>query len=171
MRAIAIIEAIALTTFMSNPELSAVSFAQKPANRGPVVKLPTIGNVYLNDPIVPGGNFCWYEATHGGARVPDEYEIVEGIINLARKLQPIRAKLKKPIHITSWYRPGNINAAVGGARDSRHLYGDAVDFWVDGLMGYELYDMLDSTWDGGLGQYQSLPYIIHLDARGYQSRW
>ncbi|PZO18524.1 MAG: hypothetical protein DCF25_09655 [Leptolyngbya foveolarum] len=40
----------------------------------------------------------------------------------------------RAIHITSGYRDSYSNRSVGGARDSRHIYGGgAVDFWVEGL--------------------------------------
>ena len=42
--------------------------APKPTGR--YVKLPGFqGNFYLSNPIIPGGNFTWGEATHGGSRI------------------------------------------------------------------------------------------------------
>ena len=42
-------------------------------------------------------------------------------------LQPIRDRYGKPIIITSGYRCRALNKAVGGARNSDHLYGCAAD--------------------------------------------
>jgi hypothetical protein len=43
-------------------------------------------------------------------------------------LQPIRSALGVPLVITSGYRPPWLNKIIGGAKDSRHLYGCAADF-------------------------------------------
>ena len=48
-------------------------------------------------------------------------------------LQPIRDKLKKPMLITSGYRNSEINKLVGGASNSQHTKGQAVDFVVNGM--------------------------------------
>lgn len=42
-------------------------------------------------------------------------------------LNPARAKLGKPIYITSGYRSPELNAAVGGAANSQHTTGEAAD--------------------------------------------
>lgn len=42
-------------------------------------------------------------------------------------LQPLR-EIVGPINITSGYRCPEVNAIVGGARSSQHLYGQAIDF-------------------------------------------
>lgn len=47
-------------------------------------------------------------------------------------LQPTREWYGKPIHINSGYRCKALNKAVGGATNSNHLYGYAVD-----LVGYD----------------------------------
>lgn len=151
------------------PELAAVSFAQKPVDRGPTIKIPQIGNVYLGDPVVPGGSLFWYECTHGGKRIPETAEVVNGMIRLARKLQPLRIEIGKPFFVTSWYRPQRINAEVGGAWDSRHMYGDAIDFYIKEYSADEMYEIFHPIWDGGLGTYPQKG-VLHLDAWEY-ARW
>ena len=54
---------------------------------------------------------------------------------------------------------------------SRYIVGDAIDFYCDGLTGRQLYWALDPWWTGGLGRYTQFPYLCHLDARDYRSRW
>jgi hypothetical protein len=45
-------------------------------------------------------------------------------------LQPLRDKYGKPINITSGYRSTKLNSAIGGAKNSQHCLGQAVDFTV-----------------------------------------
>lgn len=42
-------------------------------------------------------------------------------------LDPLRAKLGKPVRVTSGYRPEMLNNAVGGSKTSAHRYGLAAD--------------------------------------------
>lgn len=48
-------------------------------------------------------------------------------------LEPLRLVLGCPMHINSWFRFDLLNAAVGGAVDSRHKLGVAADFVCPGL--------------------------------------
>lgn len=54
-------------------------------------------------------------------------------------LQPIRERLKKPMIITSGYRNKEVNKLVGGAENSQHTKGQAVDFVVRGMSPYQVY--------------------------------
>lgn len=55
----------------------------------------------------------------------------EGIDNLKRLcetvLEPVRVRYGKPIIVTSGYRSPSVNRAVGGAKNSEHIYGSAAD--------------------------------------------
>lgn len=46
---------------------------------------------------------------------------------IANVLQPLRDKYGKPIIVDSGYRCPKLNQAVGGAKTSQHLYGQAAD--------------------------------------------
>ncbi|HEY9888601.1 MAG TPA: D-Ala-D-Ala carboxypeptidase family metallohydrolase [Candidatus Obscuribacterales bacterium] len=128
-------------------------------------------NLQLGLSIVPSGSFTWAEATRGGTRLPPDQATVEAIVRIATLAQEARDRIGRPFLITSWYRPASVNARVGGATMSRHIIGDAIDFYCDGLTGLQLYWALDPWWPGGLGRYTQFPYLCHLDARGYRSRW
>lgn len=152
-----------------------ITFKDKPQSAQPI-SIVGRGVVDLNDPVVPGAtpNVLWYEVTHGGERLPPNHQIREGMEQIARLAQRARDEvIQKPLMFTSGYRSPEINASVGGAANSRYLYGDALDFYVDGLSGSQLYQMLDSWLGdrGGLGKYRNQPYICHLDARGSNARW
>lgn len=127
--------------------------------------------VELNSPIIANGNFSWSEATKGGTRVPEDQVTVGRIIRIATALEEVRKFLGgHPMKVHSWYRPPSVNRAVGGAADSRHLYGDAVDFSLTSIAPFTVYEKLDGWWGGrgGLGKGRS---FTHIDLRGYKSRW
>lgn len=140
-----------------------------PRKRGRGIRVPGVGLVGTNDPIISGGNFTWGEATKGGTRIPSSSTISRRIIAMARRLEQVRSRLgNRPMRITSWYRPPAVNRAVGGARNSTHLSGHGVDFIVVGLSARSAQRILDPWWPGGLGYG---PNFTHLDNRGYRARW
>lgn len=128
-------------------------------------------NIQLHAAIIPNGNFTWAEATHGGSRMPTNQATVDAMVRIAAMAQQIRDRIGRPMRVTSWYRPPEVNRAVGGASQSRHMVGDAIDFYCDGLTGDQIYRALDPWWSGGLGRYRSYPALCHIDARGYRARW
>ncbi|MEO0768183.1 MAG: D-Ala-D-Ala carboxypeptidase family metallohydrolase [Cyanobacteria bacterium J06649_4] len=143
----------------------------KPAPTGPF-RLPGFRSTfYLSEPIIPNGNFTWAEATKNGNRIPVSRDVVYGIIRIARVMEEVRSRLgDRPIRVNSWYRDPTTNRAVGGARYSRHLSGDAIDFVVIGVHAYTVYDRLNSWW-GSQGGLASSSIFTHIDARGYYARW
>ena len=48
-------------------------------------------------------------------------------------LQPLREAIGRPIVISSGYRSPKLNAAVGGAKESAHMLGQAADLVVPGM--------------------------------------
>ena len=57
-------------------------------------------------------------------------------------LDPLREAYGKPIYVSSGYRCKELNAAVGGAKNSQHLTGMAADTYVKGESNAVLYDIL-----------------------------
>lgn len=156
----------------ANPESDPViSFNQKPKDRGRLIKVPGISSgVYLNEPISSvSPNFFWYEATHGGTRIPANSTQTEYIIRIAKAAQQARSRIGKPFKITSWYRPEPFNRNAGGAKNSTHLLGMAIDFLVDGMTGRQLAAAV-GNWQGGMGIYRKFPNLLHLDI-GMVRRW
>lgn len=54
--------------------------------------------------------------------------LYESLRDTALGLERIRALLDAPIHISSGYRSPELNKRIGGARNSQHVMGQAVDF-------------------------------------------
>jgi hypothetical protein len=144
---------------------------QPPQYSGIPFQLPgNVSTFYTDQPIIPGGNFTWGEATKNATRIPATVQIVDNIIALARQLQRAREQLRRPFQVNSWYRPPAENAAVGGASRSYHLTGRAADVEVSGLSGRQVANLVFSWWPGGIGIYSHLPNVIHLDT-GPRRTW
>lgn len=142
--------------------------------------LPSGNNVYSITPIYPGSNFTWGEATKKCTRsIQDLYldrilvvsaiQVERSIIETAKQLDRLRAKLdNRPLHINSWYRSQAVNARVGGAKYSRHQYGDAVDLRSDYFAPRKIYNLAEPDHLGGIGCYYN---FVHIDWRGNKARW
>lgn len=126
-------------------------------------------NFKLDDGVVPGGWLTWNEVTHGGVRLPKTKEQSNNAIELCKRIQPYRTKIGKPFIVTSCFRPDPYNKQVGGAKQSKHLTLEAIDFYVDGFTNKKLASYF-SDWNGGLGIYTYDDYIIHIDL-GEKRQW
>ncbi|MGF1570510.1 MAG: D-Ala-D-Ala carboxypeptidase family metallohydrolase [Nodosilinea sp.] len=171
------------TELGNNPNDKNPGQPANPVDRGIPLSFPGFtGTYYSNDPIYPTnqygkrGNFTWGEAVHanrstGFYRKPANNGVVYGILNVAKVMEEIRKRYgDKPIQINSWYRDPATNAAVGGASQSRHLSGDAVDFVVPGVSCFDVFAQLDPWW-GNRGGLASSSVFTHIDTRGYKARW
>ena len=92
-------------------------------------------------------------------------------------LQAIREHFNKPVTITSGYRTGTHNTAVGGSKSSQHLLGKAADIQVadttvEAVAAYA--ESLMPDW-GGVGRYPvkagRTKGWVHVDTRPNKSRW
>lgn len=91
-------------------------------------------------------------------------DIEANILRLARELDKIRDDWGSGIIVTSWYRPPAVNQAVGGASNSQHLYGRAVDIKPASKDLTQFQSFLDRYWYGALG-YGANKGFVHLDTR------
>ncbi len=94
---------------------------------------------------------------------------------LAAFLERVRVQFGgKPIVVTSGYRPPSINAQVGGASNSEHLYKPgcgAVDFVIEDADMMAVQRWCDQNWPYSLGY--AAPQFIHLGIRNSRAkvRW
>lgn len=81
-------------------------------------------------------------------------------------LERLRARVGRPLRIVSGYRCPAHNAAVGGARGSRHKAGDAADI----PSGYASARLAAECGAVGIGTKGS--WAVHVDTRpGGPARW
>ena len=87
---------------------------------------------------------------------------------LIEYLQKIRNHFNAPINVNSGYRCEKHNAAVGGASQSKHKYGQAADIVVKGVAPLKVAQYAESLGILGIGQY---PNFVHIDTRTTKSYW
>lgn len=123
--------------------------------------------------LIPGTrNFRCGEITRNGTRPLPSLAHAQRAQQAAMALQAIRDTYNRPCHVISWYRDPATNRAVGGASKSRHMEGDGVDFFIDGIGVSATYATADRVIGnrGGVGWYPTSGHT-HIDLRGYRERW
>lgn len=85
---------------------------------------------------------------------------------LLKLVQELRDILGVPLWFTSAYRCEIHNKAVGGAKNSQHLHGRAVDIpvYITGLTYWQLFDLVKWLGFTGIGVNPAKGYI-HVDVR------
>lgn len=121
-------------------------------------------------------NFRFGEFASRG-QLPTDPQVVARILKLAEQLQVLRDELGKPITIISGWRSKAHNDAVGGAKASRHMLGDAADIIVQGVSSTEVYRTIERLQSegrmtaGGAHAYRGKHPFCHYDCRGWNARW
>jgi GH24 family phage-related lysozyme (muramidase) len=102
------------------------------------------------------------------ARRFDRQDQVDIAAELAAFLERARKQFGgKPIILTSGYRPPAVNAQVGGASNSEHLYKPgcgAVDFYIEGTDIRAVQNWCDQQWPYSVG-YGAPKGFVHLGIR------
>lgn len=68
-------------------------------------------------------------------------EIIENLKVVAAQVQKVRDHFGKPLIISSGYRSEKLNNAIGGARNSQHTKGEAID--IQSTNGYTNADIFN----------------------------
>ena len=82
-------------------------------------------------------------------------------LKIILELQNLRTIFGSPIGISSSYRSPSYNKSVGGAKNSQHLYGNALDTYPinKDIKGW-LSCVVKNKKQGGVGHY---PTFVHID--------
>ena len=91
---------------------------------------------------------------------------------LIELLEKIRKEVGGAVSVISGYRPPAYNAAIpGAAKNSYHIDGIAADI-VTRIISYEKFYAICNRINphGGVGKYWNLGFV-HVDVRGFLSRW
>lgn len=116
----------------------------------------------------PSLHLKWDElACKDGTPYPQKFILDGRIFRLASMFEDIRMVWNKPIEILSAYRTESHNKKVGGARNSQHLLGRALDLRPPkGIKIDDFYTQIKMNVDDfgihGLGKY---PTFVHVDFR------
>lgn len=93
---------------------------------------------------------------------------------LVPALEQLRAQGEEPVIVHDACRCQVHNAAVGGVKNSEHPRGEAADVGIPGLTLQEMYDrakLVPAFAQGGIGVYDTVIPMIHVDVRTQQARW
>lgn len=114
---------------------------------------------------------------HKVSNIPDDAQLSQVLGNIKALvnniLDPLRARIGRPIIITSGYRRQQVNELVGGSKTSQHMTGKAVDIHVQGYTPQqmdEVYQTIKMCYD--FDQLIFYPYknIIHISWNGDKNR-
>ena len=95
-------------------------------------------------------NISYKEATYSNTakarkidNTPDADTIVRMKLVAKKCFQPLREWYGKPIKINSFYRSEKLNVAIGGAKKSHHVKGEAIDLTAGSVEeNRKLYDWI-----------------------------
>lgn len=116
----------------------------------------------------PSEHLSWQElACKDGSSYPDTYISDGRAARLATLFENIRAIYDKPIEVLSAYRTISHNRSIGGAKNSQHLYGRALDLRPPKGVGVDRFYRnikmyVDQFGIKGLGKYKT---FVHVDIR------
>lgn len=88
-------------------------------------------------------------------------------------LDPLRARVGRPIIITSGYRSQRVNELVGGSKTSQHLTGKAADFHIQGYTPQQMdvvYQTIQMCFDFDQLIFYPSKNIIHVSWDGNKNR-
>jgi lysozyme family protein len=87
---------------------------------------------------------------------------------LLKVLQKMRDEFGRPVQISSGFRCPEHNRRIGGAADSQHTQGTAVDMNCPGVPVSKMVRVAEQCGADGIGRYSNR---IHVDVRGKKARW
>lgn len=83
------------------------------------------------------------EAARRGLRNEPNAVQVDALRALCEQvLEPLRARVKRPIVVSSGFRSKTVNACIGGSATSQHCRGEAADIMVPGMDTADVVDLI-----------------------------
>jgi peptidoglycan hydrolase-like protein with peptidoglycan-binding domain len=122
------------------------------------------------DPTKLAANFAAREFDCHGIGCCTETPIDEKLVEY---LQKIRDHFGKPVEITAYRCPVYNAMVLNAAPKSRHTFGQAADFHIDGVPCAEIAKYAESIGVKGIGLYDTDRdgHFIHIDTRENKSFW
>lgn len=111
-------------------------------------------------------HFAPVEVACKGTGLVPVYE--QGFIRCMDMIEQTRNDAGVPLFVNSMFRTAAHNRRVGGASNSFHLYGMAIDISTDGLDQEELVKLLRKNGARGIGYYDT---FVHADMRSSAYTW
>lgn len=114
---------------------------------------------------------------HKVSNIPDDAQLSQVLGNIKALvhniLDPLRARIGRPIIITSGYRSKRVNELVGGSISSQHMSGKAADIHIQGYTPRQMdvvYQTIQMCYN--FDQLIFYPYknIIHISWNGDKNR-
>ncbi len=123
----------------------------------------------INSNLLATKNFRWKELLINQTEVPS-LAVITNLFKTACLLQKYRDLIleKSPIIITSGWRSEKYNKKIGGAANSYHIQGMALDFVCTNLSPQEVQKRLNPVHYGGL---EFAPTWTHIDIRKERVRF
>lgn len=79
---------------------------------------------------------------------PDPETLKTMIITACKVFEPVRRHFGKPILVTSFYRSPELNKVIGGAKNSQHVKGEAIDIKATaGFTNKQIFDWIRDNLD------------------------
>ena len=114
---------------------------------------------------------------HQVKNIPDDAQLSQVLGNIKalvlNVLDPLRARIGRPIIITSGYRSQRVNELVGGSKTSQHLSGKAADIHVQGYTPQQMdivYQTIQKCCDFDQLIFYPSKNIIHISWNGNKNR-
>ena len=111
-------------------------------------------------------------ASKCGRPTPESVKI--NLIKLAVNLQTLTDYVNKTIKVNSGYRSPEHNKAIGGAKNSQHVKGNAADIVVDGITPKQVAETIDkliSECKMAQGVLKAYNNFTHYDCAVSKRRW
>lgn len=127
-------------------------------------------DIDLDSPVEGCEHFFWRELlflSNWGVFIFPTREHFQNLTFIARKAEIVRSILRSSLTVTSALRPPAYNAAIGGAKNSAHLEGLALDLVPDGMTADRARFLLVPHLDSLQIRLENLPGSswIHCDLR------